>query len=414
MIDDSSRVAVVGAGHGGTATAALLRQHGFHGSVTLFGVERHAPYHRPPLSKSLPDSGPVTADPLRPERFYEEQAIDLRLGCHVQALDTESSTLHLGDGTEFPYDVAVLATGARPRRIGVPGAALAGVHTLRTLDDARTLGEGLAAGVRLAVVGGGYIGLEVAATARRVGVEVTVLEGAERVLGRSAGPALAAWLTDRHREQGTEVVLGAVVSRFLARADGRVGAVCLTDGRVVPADVVLVGVGAEPCDELAWRAGLQCDGGVIVDARARTSTAGVYAVGDMTRRPLPPYGGLFRLESIPSAAEQAKQAAADILGAPAPRPEVPWFWSDQFGLKLKIAGLPGLGAKAVVRGDPVASSFAVFHLDGSSRVVAVETVNAPREFMAGKKWIADRAVIDPDQLADAANSLRSPASRGET
>lgn len=412
MIDDSTRVAVVGAGHGGTAAAALLRQHGFTGPLTLLGAERHVPYHRPPLSKSAQGSGSGPPDPLRPAGFYPDQRIELRLDAPVRALDPVAHLLHLGDGSALPYDVAILATGARPRPLLVPGAELPGVHFLRTLDDARRLGDDLGPRRRLVVVGGGYIGLEVASTARRLGALVTVLEAGERVLGRSAGLAIAAWLTDRHRAQGTCITLGAAVDRFEAGADGRVATVGLADGSVLPCDVALVGVGAQPCDELARAAGLRCDNGVVVDDRARTSAAGVHAIGDMTRRPLPPYPGRHRLESIPSAGEQAKQAVADLLRLPAPKPEVPWFWSDQFDLKLKIAGLPALAEKSVVRGDPDDDRFAVFHLDGAGRVVSVETVNAGGEFMAGKKWIADGIVVDPDGLADPSTSLRTLISRG--
>jgi len=415
MIDDSTRVAVIGAGHGGTAAVALLRQHGFAGSVTLFGAERHLPYHRPPLSKTSPESGSGSPDPLRPAGFYPDQRIDLRLDSPVLALDPVAARLRLGDGSEIPYDVAVLATGARARRLPVPGADLPGVHTLRTLDDACLLRGGLRPGRRLVVVGGGYIGLEVAAMARRIGVAVTVLEAATRVLGRSAGPDLAAWLTERHRRQGTDVVLGAAVERFVPGPDGRVAGVGLADGGEVPCDLVLVGIGAQPCDELARAAGLRCDDGVIVDERGRTSAPGVYAIGDMTRRPLPPYRGLHRLESIPSAGEQAKQAVTDLLGLPAPRPEVPWFWSDQFDLKLKIAGLPALAEKSVLRGGPTDEHrFAAFHLDGAGRVVAAETVNAGGEFMVAKKWIAEGTVVDPDGLADTARPLRTLALEGAT
>jgi 3-phenylpropionate/trans-cinnamate dioxygenase ferredoxin reductase subunit len=408
MIDDSTRVAVVGAGHGGTAAAALLRQHGFTGPLTLLGAEWHLPYHRPPLSKT----SRISPEPLRPEAFYPDQRIELRLDVSVRALDPAAHLLHLGDGSALPYDVAILATGARPRRMPVPGAGLPGVHILRTLDHARSLGDDLGPGRRLVVVGGGYIGLEVASTACRLGAQVTVLEAADRVLGRSAGPDIAAWLTDRHRTQGTAIALGATVERFEAGADGRVAAVGLADGSVLPCDVALVGVGAQPCDELARAAGLRCDNGVVVDDRARTSAAGVHAIGDMTRRPLHPYPGLHRLESIPSAGEQAKQAVADLLGLPAPKPEVPWVWSDQFDLKLKIAGLPALAEKSVVRGDPDDDRFAVFHLDGAGSVVSVETVNAGGEFMAGRKWIADGTVVDPAGLADPSTSLRSLTSRG--
>jgi 3-phenylpropionate/trans-cinnamate dioxygenase ferredoxin reductase component len=415
MIDSTARVAVVGAGHGGTAAVALLRQHGFAGTVTLLGAERHLPYHRPPLSKTARGSGSEHGEPLRPAEFYRDQDIELRLDAAVAALDPVAARLRLHDGSTLAYDVAVLATGARPKRLPVPGSELPGVHTLRTLEDATSIAEGLGHGRRLVVVGGGYIGLEVAAMAGRVGVAVTVLEAAERVLGRSAGPDLAAWLTERHRRRGTEVVVSAAVERFVPGPDGRVAAVGLVGGGEVRCDLALVGIGAQPRDELARAAGLHCDDGVVGDERARTSAPGVYAIGDVTRRPLPHCDGLHRLESIPSAGEQAKQAVGDMLGLPPPRPEVPWFWSDQFDLKVKIAGLPSRAEKSVLRGDPADErTFCAFHLDGAARVVAVETVNAGGEFMAAKRWIADRAVVDPDGLADSGRSLRSLALGGAT
>ncbi|BBG02632.1 MULTISPECIES: NAD(P)/FAD-dependent oxidoreductase [Pseudonocardia] len=410
MIDDSVRVAVVGAGHGGTTVAALLRQHGFGGPVTLVGAEPHPPYHRPPLSKSAGGA----LEPLRPEAFYAEQRIGLTLGATVRALDARESVLLLDDGSRLVSDVVVLALGARPRRLQVPGADLPGVHTLRTVDDARALTGELGPGRSLVVVGGGYIGLEIASTARRLGAEVTVVEVAERVLGRSAGAELADRLTARHRAQGTRILTGTAVAGLTPAPDGRVGAVVLDSGRSLPCDVVLVGIGAQPCDELARSAGLECDGGVLVDERGRTSAPGVWAVGDMTRRPLAGRSGRFRLESIPSAGEQAKQVVADLLGLPAPAPEVPWFWSDQFDLKLKIAGLVGLGETTVVRGDLDGGRFAVFHLDGAGRVVAVETVNSPGEFMAGKKWMAAGSVVRPDALADASAPLRESIVEGAT
>jgi 3-phenylpropionate/trans-cinnamate dioxygenase ferredoxin reductase subunit len=409
MIDDASRVVIVGAGHGGTAVAALLRQGGFTGRITVFGAERHLPYHRPPLSKTGTQDGPEL---LRPAGFYADQDIELRLDSTVAALEPAAAQLVLDDGERIGYDVAVLATGAQARRLRVTGAGLEGIHTLRTLDDAAGLRADLGPGRHVVIVGGGYVGLEIAAVARQRCSEVTVLEGGDRLLGRSAGPDIAAWLQREHGSRGTRVSCGVAVTGFRAGPDGRVASVHTTEGDVT-CDLVLLGVGAEPRDELARTAGLHCHDGVMVDEHARTSAPGVYAVGDLTRRPLPPHPGLFRLESIPSAGEQAKQAVAHILGAPAPRPEVPWFWSDQFQLKLQIAGLPSLAAESVVRGDRAEGRFAVYHLDPERRLVSVEAVNAPGDFMAGKRWIGERRRLDATALADAGIPLRELVKAGE-
>lgn len=406
-----NHVAVVGAGHGGTAVVALLRQHGFPGQITLIGSETHQPYHRPPLSKSTTVGESITAELLRPEDFYIGQNIDLRLGTHVDHIDVDRSALALTTGETVDYDALVLATGARALQLRLPGADLPHVRTLRTFDDARWLHDSLTPEHHLVVVGAGYVGLEVAALARTRGATVTVIEGASRVLGRSAGADVAEWLTQHHRSRGTDVILDAEVEGFVADPEGNLTAVQLKDRRI-DCDLVVVGVGAEPCDDLATSAGLACDHGVIVDSRGQTSAPNIYAIGDMTRRPLPPYEGLFRLESIPSASEQAKQVAADILGLPAPHPEVPWFWSDQYELKLQIAGMPAHGEKPVIRGDLDTNRFAVYHLDGADRVVAVEAMNSPGDFLAGKKFIANQTTINARDLSDTRTPLKELMKRG--
>jgi 3-phenylpropionate/trans-cinnamate dioxygenase ferredoxin reductase subunit len=411
MTNEINHVAVVGAGHGGTAVAALLRQHGFPGHITLIGSETHQPYHRPPLSKSTTVGESISAELLRPDEFYTTQDIDLRLGTHVERVDTDRSVLQLAGGDVVQYDAMVLATGARALQLRLPGADLPQVRTLRTFDDALWLHDALMPGNHLVVVGAGYVGLEVAALARSRGASVTVIEGAPRVLGRSAGADVAEWLTRYHRSRGTEIILNAAVGGFVADESGNLASVQLED-RQIDCDLVVVGVGAEPCDDLALSAGLSCDRGVIVDDRGRTSVPHIYAIGDMTRRPLPPYEGLFRLESIPSASEQAKQVTADILGLPAPQPEVPWFWSDQYDLKLQIAGMPAHGEKPVVRGDIDTGRFAIYHLDGADRVVAVEAMNSPGDFLAGKKFIANQMTINARDLSDTQTSLKDLMRRG--
>ncbi|GLY40434.1 ferredoxin reductase [Amycolatopsis sp. NBRC 101858] len=392
-----SRVLIVGAGHAGATLAGLLRQAGHRGPVELFGDEVDLPYHRPPLSKKFAQG--ELEQWLRPAEFYREQDITLRLGEHVVALDTAGRRVHTASGDAHDYDHLVLATGAAPRRLALPGTDLAGVVSLRTLADARILRKCVVERRALVIVGGGYIGLEVAAVARANGVNVTVLEREERVLARVASPRLSEILAGHHRGRGTRIVTGVRLTGLTGR-DGRVSGAVLEDGTEIPCEAVLIGVGAEPRDELAAAAGLHCDHGVVVDGHARTSDPHVLAIGDVTRRP-----GFVRLESIPSATEQARQAVATITGG-APNPaEVPWFWSDQFDLKLKIAGLVPAEPATVVRGDPASGRFALFHLDGGA-LTAVESANSPAEFMAGKKFLASGTRLDPVRLADPATPLR--------
>jgi 3-phenylpropionate/trans-cinnamate dioxygenase ferredoxin reductase subunit len=402
-MNDKRRIVIVGAGHGGGTAAAILRQQGFAGEVILFGSEPVGPYHRPPLSKSLLKG--ELEQPLLPKDFYREQRIELRISTPVVAIDREADRVQLRDGELVPYDILILATGAKARRLAIPGIELERVYELRTITQARILYDVLSPSSRLAIVGGGWIGLEVAASARAADIDVTVIEREDRLLARVASPELSRFLTGYHSERGTKILTSAGVSALRPGGNQRiVGSVVLDDGREIESDRVLVGVGAVAEDELASAAGLPCQDGVIVDSNARTADPRIYAVGDMTRRPLDFYDGLFRLESIPSAVEQARRAVASIVGKPAPAPEVPWFWSDQFDLKLQIAGLLLDADASVVRGNGTGGRLAVFHLrDG--RLVAMEGVNAPAEFMACKHLIRDQVKLDLERLADASVPL---------
>lgn len=403
MRSDGRRVVIVGAGHAGGSVAAFLRQMHFGGEIDLIGEEPVGPYHRPPLSKRF--SVDECEQPLKPAEHYTEQAIGLRTSTCVRALDLVRRRAICGDGTELNYDALVLATGSVNRTLTVPGAELAGVHQLRTIEDARALKAATAPGRRMVIVGGGYIGLEVAAAAGREGIAVTVLEREARILPRVGSPALSDFLTRRHRRVGTEIHTGSEVAALEDGGTGAVGAVVLADGRRVPGDCVLIGIGARANDALARDAGLECDGGIIVDERGATSSESVWAAGDVTRRLLAGHPGRHRLESIPSAVEQARQVAAAIAGGPPLKPEVPWFWSDQFDLKLQICGLLGEEDAVTVRGDPDDARFALFHTAGR-QLVAVEAVNSPRDFMAGKTLIRDRTPLDLDRLGDATLSLK--------
>ncbi len=402
-----TKVLIIGAGHAGGTAAALLRQYGFEGEVVLAGEESAPPYQRPPLSKAwLKGEAGLDDVLLRPESFYAEQDIELRTGVTATAIDPAAKTASFAEGTVEPYDVLILATGSTARKLALPGAERPDLLELRSLADAQKLKAALGSGRRLAVVGGGYVGLEAAASARALGAEAVVIERMDRVLARVASPTLSAFFTERHRREGVEILTSAEVTGF--EADG----VRLADSRLIEADTILVGVGALACDSLARSAGLTCDNGVVVDESARTSDPAIYAIGDMTSRPIPALGGLrHRLESVPNALEQAKQAAAAIVGRPAPAPEVPWFWSDQYDVKLQIAGLPEGADRQVVRGDPQSDGFAVFHLQGD-RIVCVEAVNAPAEFMGGRQMIGRGAPVDASRLADVSVPMKQVAAAG--
>jgi 3-phenylpropionate/trans-cinnamate dioxygenase ferredoxin reductase subunit len=406
--DLNSRVVIVGAGHAGGSAAAFLRQYGHVGPIVLIGDEPLLPYQRPPLSKAWL-KGEVDAEglQLKPDSWYEEAGVSLRLGGVVTSLNRGAKTATLASGEALPYDYLILATGARARALPIPGADLAGVLALRTAADAEALKGALGPGKRLAVVGGGYVGLEAAASARALGGEATIIEREPRVLARVACETLSSFFQDYHGARGVKFELSAGVAGFEG-ADGHVTGVRLSDGQVVACDAALVGVGAIPNEELARDAGLDCTNGVVVDIEARTADPFVFAIGDVTHRPLPTYDRQFRLESVPNALEQAKQAAAAIAGRPMPPHEIPWFWSDQYDLKLQIAGLPFDADRQVVRGDVAAARFAVFHLKGDL-VQAVEAVNAPPEFMAGKQLIAKRTPVNVAKLADPTISMKEVA-----
>ena len=408
MIDPNAKVVIVGAGHAGGTAAALLRQYGFTGAITLLGEEPIPPYQRPPLSKAwLKGEADEDSLALKPLEFYAEQSIDLRMGVVVRSISRTSKQVALADGEPISYDVLVLAMGARPRRLAIPGADLAGVCELRTAADAEALKAALKPGCRLAVVGGGYIGLEVAASARALGAEATVIELQSRVLARVASEPMSEFFEAYHRTRGVGFELNVSVHEILGDA-GRVIGVKLSDGRTVACDAALIGVGALPNDEIARDAGLECANGIVVDLEARTADPAVFAIGDVTHRPLPLYERSFRLESVPNALEQAKQVAAALTGRAPPAPEVPWFWSDQYDLKMQIAGLPFDGDSLLVRGDPKTARFAVFHLKGDL-IQAVEAVNAPPEFMAGRQLIGSRRPIARQRLADGAISMKEVA-----
>jgi 3-phenylpropionate/trans-cinnamate dioxygenase ferredoxin reductase component len=410
VTETAPRVVIAGAGHAGGSAAAMLRQLGFAGAIILIGDEPIPPYERPPLSKAwLKGEASAESLALRPAEFYETAHIDLRLNTTVTAIDRTAKTVTLATGEAVPYDFLILALGARARRIPLPGLDLNGVLELRTAADADKLKAALGPGKRLAVVGGGYIGLEAAASARGLGAEATIIERENRVLARVACQQLSDFFEAQHRAQGVTIEVSAGVTA-LEGTDGQVTGVRLSDGRLIPCDAALIGVGAMPNEEIAREAGLACDGGILVDASARTDDPSIFAIGDCTKRPVPLYGRTLRLESVPNALEQARQAAAAIYGRPVPAPEVPWFWSDQYDLRLQIAGIPFDATEIVVRGDIAAGKFALFHLAEDGLVRAVEAVNASTEFMGGRRIIQRGKRLTADRIRDMAVTMQELAS----
>ena len=401
-------VVIVGAGHAGGVAAATLRQYGYEAPITIVGDEPVAPYQRPPLSKAwLKGEADAESLMLRPLSFYADHKIELILNVKVAAVDRAAKTVRLADGKTFGYDRLILATGSRARPLAIPGADLNGVLYLRSAADAETLKAALGPGKRLAVIGGGYIGLEAAASGRSLGAEVVVLEREPRLLARVACKVLSDFFQAYHEARGVTFELGADIVAFEGEA-GQVKGLRLANGRFVACDEALIGVGIIPNDEIAKAAGLECSDGVVVDTSARTSDPAIFAIGDVTHRPMPLYDRTFRLESVANALEQAKQAAAAIVGRPEPPHEVTWNWSDQYDIKLQLAGRVVDADDILVRGDPATAKFAVFHLKGPV-IRAVEAVNAPAEFMAARQLIGSQRPIDRAKLADPAISMKEVA-----
>lgn len=408
MTETNPGVVIVGAGHAGGTVAALLRQYGFEAPITLIGEEPIPPYQRPPLSKAwLKGEADADSLALKPSEFYAEVGIELILGVKVGAIHPAEHTVDLLDGRTLPYAVLIIATGARARALPIRGADLRGVLSLRSAADAEALKAALGPGRRLAVIGGGYIGLEAAASARALGAEAVIIEREPRILARVACEVLSTFFTDYHRARGVDFELGAMVEA-LEGDGGHVSGIRLASGQVIPCDVALVGVGAPPNEEIAAAAGLECQGGIVVDTHARTSDPDIFAIGDVSHRPLPHYHRSFRLESVANALEQARQAAAAITGRPAPPHEVTWNWSDQYDIKYQFAGVPFDVDDILVRGDPASGKFAVFHLTGDV-IQAVEAINAPAEFMAGRQLIGQRRPISRTRLADTTVSMKEVA-----
>ena len=393
-----SHVIVAGAGHAAGQLVASLKQKKYPGRITLIGDEPWYPYQRPPLSKKfLAGESPAERLYFKPASFYDDPNIEVLLGTRVLAVDRAGKAVEIENGDRLEYGTLVLATGSRVRRLPLAGSELAGVHYLRGIDDVNGLRPDLDGGRRVVIIGAGYIGLEVAAVARGLGNEVTVVEMEERVMSRVVSPQVSTFYQDIHREHGVTIMLAAGVQRIVG--EERVSGVELSDGRILEADSVVIGIGILPNVELAVDAGLEVEDGILVDDRCRTGDTAIFAIGDCTRHPNAILGRNLRLESVHNALEQAKTAAANICGEDIIYAQVPWFWSDQYDLKLQIAGLSQGYDQVVIRGEPASRSFSCLYLkDGV--LIAVDAVNKPKDFMQSKALISIRARIPPALLAD--------------
>ncbi len=395
---------IVGAGQAAAQAITSLRQEGFAGRIVLVGDEAYVPYQRPPLSKKFL-SGELGLERvyIKPEEFFGELDVELRLGRRVTRLDREKKEIELEGGERLGYAKLLMATGSRVRRLPVPGEDMKGVHYLRTLDDVIDIREHLTQGARLVIVGGGYIGLEVAAISIKRGAAVTVLEMEERCMARVTAPEVSAFFEQVHREEGVEIRTNARVTSF--EGAGRLQTVVCADGSRIDADLAIIGIGIVPNTELAVAAGLPCDNGILVDEHGSTADPDIFAAGDCSNHPNDLVGRRIRLESVQNAIDQAKITAAAMCGTLKPYREVPWFWSDQYDLKLQIAGLSEGYDSIVLRGDPSTRSFAAFYLRAGT-IIAVDAVNAVPEFMIGKKLIAAQARLAPERLADLSVSMK--------
>jgi 3-phenylpropionate/trans-cinnamate dioxygenase ferredoxin reductase subunit len=407
---DLRKIVVVGAGQAAAQFVEALRRRGHGGAIAVFGDEPWLPYQRPPLSKKyLAGVLPVDRLQLRQPAFYADQKVDLHLGRTVTRLERDARQVWLADGSSHPYDALVLATGSRPRSLPLPGIDLGGVHVLRGIADADALRADALRAIersagRAVILGGGYIGLEVAATLRQLGLEVTVLEVAERVMNRVVAEPVSRWYEAEHARRGVDIRLGARPLALEGDAKGRVRAVVTAAG-TLEADVVVIGVGVLPNDSLARDADLPCDNGIQVDERCRTADPSIHAIGDCTNHPSVHYGGRVRLESVDNAVEQANTAAADLLGIEARHERVPWFWSDQYEHKMVIVGLSQGHDQVVLRGDPASGAFSCCYLrDGE--LLAIDTINVAKDHLAARKLIPARLRPDPSRLADLSIALK--------
>ena len=395
-------IVIIGAGHAAGQAAASLRQAKFEGPITIIGDEAHVPYQRPPLSKQYL-AGTQLADKvyLRAEKFYTDKDIQLMLDTRATQIDPSTKTINLDNGETIAYEKLLISTGSRPRKLSIEGSDLSGIHYLRTMDDVDGIRADVKPGANLVIVGGGYIGLEVAAVGIELGMNVHVLEMEERILQRVTTPEMSAYYHKLHTDRGVHIHTQTGVTGF--SGNGSVEKVLCGD-ESFDADIVIVGIGIIPNIEIAEEAGIHCGNGIVVDDHCRTSDPDIYAAGDCTNHPNPLMNKRLRLESVPNAMDQARVSTANMLGDDKVYAAIPWFWSDQYDLKLQMVGFSADGDSQVLRGDMDTHQFAIFYLkDG--KVVAADAVNSPKEFMLCKQLVGKPA--DPAKLADPETDLKS-------
>lgn len=394
---------IIGAGHAAGQAAASLRQEKYEGPITIIGDEPHVPYQRPPLSKQyLSGEQGIERVYLRPEKFYADKDVTLKLGVTATAIDRGDKTVTLDNGETLDYDKLIVSTGSRPRKLNIEGSDLKGIHYLRTIADVDAIRAEMQPGKNLVIVGGGYIGLEVASVGVTLGLNVHVLEMESRILQRVTTPEMSHYYHNLHEGRGVHLHTDTAVSGF--SGTDRVEKVLCGEAGEFDADLVIVGIGIIPNIELAEAAGLECDNGIVVDDHCQTSDENIYAAGDCTNHPNPLLGRRLRLESVPNAMEQARTCASNMLGGDKTYASIPWFWSDQYELKLQMVGFSSDGDEHILRGNVEENQFAVFYLN-NGKVVAADAVNSPKEFMVCKQLIGK--VVDPMLLANPETELKT-------
>jgi 3-phenylpropionate/trans-cinnamate dioxygenase ferredoxin reductase subunit len=397
---------IVGGSYAASQIAASARTAGWTAPIVILTDEAMLPYQRPPLSKTYLTGGTTDAQlPIRGEKFYADNKVEVRFETRVVKLDRTAKEVETGSGERIGYDKLALATGARPRMLPITGADLEGVHALRNVPDSRAIRERLESGKSVAVIGGGFIGLEVAAVAATLGRKVTVLEAQDRLLARAIPPTLAKYIEEFHRAKGVQFMFGAQVCEILG--EGRKArAVACKDGTEVAADLVLIGIGVLPNVELAQDAGIKCENGIVVDHHARTNDPDIVAAGDCTSHPSSYAGGMLRLESVQNALDQAKVAGVTAAGGEATYDALPWFWSDQYDMKLQMTGLSQGYDTEVLRGSMEEGKFSLFYLRGG-KLIAADSVSKPSEHMMSRRMIAAGVSPEPGKLADVNVDLKT-------
>lgn len=404
-MSNSQSAVIIGGSHAAVQLVISLRQNGWEGQITVVSEEPHMHYHRPPLSKAyLAGDSSEEQLALRAPAAYEKLDVNFMLGVSVTRIDTQAYKLELDNNQTLPFSKLALCTGARARPLPIPGADLQGVHYLRTMDDVGGIQQSAASAKTAVIIGGGYIGLETAASLRKLGIAVTILETESRLLKRVASETTSEFYLRLHQQHGTDIRCNTMATAI--EGDAAVTGVVCGDGNKISADMVIIGIGVIPNTELACDAGLDVDNGVLVNEFAQTSHRDIVAAGDCTNHPNPMLKTRLRLESVPNATEQAKAAAASICGIEKQYAELPWFWSDQYDVKLQIAGMNQGYTDAVIRGDSGSSSFSVFYLK-DNLILAADCINRPKDFMLAKKLIMQGKPTEAAALADETTELKT-------